>query len=133
MLRSPISREVLILIIEYARELYKDSGERIPCYSPREFEELFHSIGRIYSGYYKSPQERICGMIFNVTKGHFLSNGNKRITAILTAYIMQSEDLFDHFLRMNTVKMKNVILKVACGELNKEKLLELIKNGALES
>ncbi|MDR1877014.1 MAG: hypothetical protein LBQ84_05260 [Flavobacteriaceae bacterium] len=44
-----------------------------------------------HSDYYPTLEEKICGILFNITKGHYLSNGNKRVATILAFILFHAE------------------------------------------
>jgi len=111
-----ISKEFLLLIIEGLRDEYTaNSQEPIPCYTDREIDELYNCIFRVYSnGYIQTNLERIVTIMFNITKNHYLSNGNKRIAVIITCMLFVIElGSFPY----DVEELKNIVLQIADGTL----------------
>jgi len=110
-----ISKEFLLLIIEGLRDEYSlDAQEPIPYYTDKEIDELYNCIQRVYqSGYVQTNIERVATTMFNITKNHYLSNGNKRIAVIITCILCVIElgTFFD------VTELKNIVLQIADGTL----------------
>ena len=127
-----LDKEFLLLLIEKLREKYSTTEELIPQYSEREIEELLKCIERIYSsGYYDSFEERISGILFNITRGHYLNNGNKRVATMFTLIAFNIEIDVDAGLKAKYKKMdvniiKDLALKIAEGSMDKEETLRQI-------
>lgn len=121
-LKNPITKEILLYVIEGLRSAYAESEEIIPVYTESEIDNLINCIDRIYLGYYPTFEEKICNLIYNLTEGHYLSNGNKRVALIVTMGIFILEAPDELKISPNYAVMKDLILGVAKGDLNKEAL-----------
>jgi len=126
-MESVINKEYLLQVIETLRLLYSkfDTKEPIPNYTEKEIDELFNCIERIYQGYLETTMERIASALFNITKNHYLSNGNKRIAVIITGFL-----LFEEIpnINLNFSLLEKIVLKIAEGTISsKEETLHELK------
>ena len=124
-----MTKNELIAIIEKLRKFYTTSDEAIPDYTSLEIENVFFCYKRVVSsGYYCGFNEKLTNLIFNVVKGHYLNNGNKRVTLILSfIFSIESRNLKS----FDIVLMKQWILEVAKNKLDKEDLKKLIEKQLL--
>lgn len=80
----------------------------------------------MYSGCYTVTREKRSAVVFNITKGHFLSNENKRIAMILVAYFLGFEGLISGYSEIDNKKIEPLAMNVTCGSISKEELLPAI-------
>jgi len=120
-MENPIDEQFLLLTIEQLRLKYPEPAEIIPSYTEKEIDELFNCIERVYGGYLQTPQERIAAAIFNITKGHYLSNGNKRVAVIVTS-ILYGEEI-QSSVALSSELLEKLVLGIADGSIDREKLL----------
>jgi len=120
-MKSILDKSFLLRIIEELRLLYSkfNSEEPIPVYTEKEIDELFNCIQRIYQGYLPSAEERIATALFNITKNHYLSNGNKRMAIIVACTLSLLETPTATPLKVTI--LSDLVLKIADGTIaNKE-------------
>jgi len=107
------SKEFLIINIERLRS--DDSNtvyEPIPYYTEKEIDELYNCIRRSYeTSHIHTAFERIATVMYNIVKTHYLSNGNKRIAAIVTRLLVS--DIGQTNIDIDDNKLKYLILKIA--------------------
>jgi len=116
-----LDKSFLLRIIEELRLLYSkfNSQEPIPVYTEKEIDELFNCIQRIYQGYLPTVEERIATALFNITKNHYLSNGNKRMAIIVACTLSLLETPTTTPLKVTI--LSDLVLKIADGTIaNKE-------------
>jgi|GEM_PF-2429750 len=118
-----IAKDFLIHVIEQLRQKHLNSSEPIPNYTEQEIDELFNTIKRVYAGYLNNPSEKIATALYNITKNHHLSNGNKRCAVIIAKFLLWVEgknfDNNDNILELLT-------LQIANGELTKEQTIKYL-------
>ncbi|MDL1914132.1 MAG: Fic family protein [Bergeyella sp.] len=117
---NPISKEAFLFIVENTRSFYETLGaEFIMRYTESELDEVYNCMERVYtSGYYEEPHEKYANVMYNISKGHFLSNGNKRIALMITAaYILYETDILPEWNHL-----KDLVLAVTQDKVSKEQL-----------
>lgn len=122
-------------MIENIRTFYKDRSETIPSYSFREIDEVVYCCNRTYTQVngqelYPSRTEKIAAIIFNMDKGHYLSNGNKRISFGMVVLFLSLEQCLEDYIN-NSFKLQqisNCIDLVSINELTKETLIEKLRS-----
>lgn len=102
----------------------------MPECNEEQLNKLVGCMERIYSnGYYPTIKERIANALYNITKGHFLFNGNKRVTAITIEHIIDHEKSFNsdiQEIKIDEKKLKKIISDVTCDRISIEELTEKI-------
>lgn len=129
---NPITIDLLLYTIEKIRKTFSESSEAIPIYTEKEIDELFNCIERVYLGYHSSVEERLSNIMYNITKGHYLSNGNKRVAVIITLILYWTEYSEIHVIKkentpvLNNGLIESIVMKIADGSIDKDELLEII-------
>lgn len=111
--------------IEFIRNFYEDKQEKIPNYTESEITNVVACCNRIYIGYLDTFEKRLIHLLYNLCKGHYLSNGNgnKRITFAMSIMFLQKENK-----KINLKLLQNFIDGFAKGTITKEQAIEKLKS-----
>ena len=107
--------------IEATRKLYQSNKkEPIPEYTSEEIQNVVDACNRIYQKIYDidcypSDQDKIKAIIINLNKGHYLYNGNKRISYAMVLLYGEIENL-----KLDFQSIRKVIDAVSSGNENIE-------------
>jgi len=123
-MKNPIDVQLLSVVIEMLRLRFSKTEEAIPIYTDKEIDELFNCIERVYAGYWQTTEERIASLLINITKGHYLSNGNKRVAVIVASVLYTLE--VQNSKPLNFEAIEKLVFGIAEGSINKGELLEEI-------
>ena len=122
-------KELVLELIKLARVTYSETDEPIPQYHQEQIENVLACCNRIYSGYYESKNEMLVNLLYNLCKGHYLHNGNKRITFIMGYLFLVLEDVitFENLFRIEKkiFKIQEIIDFFAKNNEEKEKIVPL--------
>lgn len=80
--------------------------------------------------YTPQEQKKIAAIISNMDKGHYLSNGNKRISFGMVVLFLSLEQCLEDYIN-NSFKLQqisNCIDLVSINELTKETLIEKLRS-----
>ena len=112
-----LSQEEVKVIISLAEEffnkieLYKE--DPFPKCSEAEIDALAKCCERVEWGYYKDIYEKLSALIYNICKGHFLTNGNKRAATLVFILIIIKYNLISKSNLNNIEKILDIIINIA--------------------
>ena len=127
MQEGKFSREDINKIINFTSDFYKNTPEAIPSYTDAEINNVLDCCNRVYQTFlgkelYDSFESKVIAIIENLNRGHYLSNGNKRISFVIVRFLYFIEkkennlkpylirDIIDGFAKGNLTKQKALLL-----------------------
>lgn len=75
--------------------------------------------------YYPNLEDKVCHLFFSINKNHVFSDGNKRSSIALSAYLLEingQKDVTGKYIR----EMENIAVHVAENKIKKDLLHEII-------
>ena len=110
------SPELVEQVISELRRYYEDTREIIPVYTKIEIQAVTDCCIRVVdSGHYNSFEERLVGLAYNLCEGHYLHNGNKRISFAMCIVLSNIEKR-----KIDLQFLKKFIDGFAQGKITKE-------------
>ena len=130
MLEDKFSVALVVEVIENIRTIYQERSETIPSYSSHEINEVVYCCNRTYTmvggqELYPSRADKIAALIYNLDKGHYLSNGNKRICFGMVILFLSLEQCIQEYIH-NSDKLNYISLcidRVSKNEWTKKELI----------
>lgn len=122
-------------MIAVLRQHYGEADETIPTYSPTEIVQVINCANRVYQAFgsqecYPTHIDKIVALIINLNKGHYLSNGNKRVIFGVVILFLSIEKLLDKYKevedKLDVISM--IIMEIASGEMTTEKAKNILIN-----
>lgn len=103
--------------------ILKVSGGIIGIKDPGNLESILDHIQN--DEYYPSFEEKLTHLVYAVNKGHCFTDGNKRTSIALGAFLLEVNGL-DLLVNKFIIEMENIAVLVADNKIDKELLGDII-------
>ncbi len=109
-------------------DLIIDISGGLPGHDPQKVKTLEAALEHIQNDlYYPTFLDKIAHLLYSINKNHAFTDGNKRSSLALSAYLLQLNG-YDYCVTDFICRMENIVVWVADNKIDKDLLKEIIED-----